>query len=102
MVNFGNDSYTSSGIPTARLYGLRGAAIDTSRPFHVSVTFDDEGVWSTTLSQDGRIVPHFNASAASVNDVCVIEQCLGAVLVHSSLRRFHMHPCFLGSVRFCT
>ena len=67
VVNFGNDSHTPAGVPTASLYGLHGAAIDTSRPFHVSVTFDEDGVWSTTLSQDGRTVPHFNASAASVS-----------------------------------
>ena len=66
VVNTGNNTRTASGVSTASLYGkVEGARIDTRRPFHVSISFDEDGVWETTLSQDGVSMPQFNATSAS-------------------------------------
>ena len=64
--NIGVAKRTPSGELTSDLYGkAEGARINTRRPFAVSVAFDQDGVWSTTLRQDDRHVRHFNASSAS-------------------------------------
>ena len=63
VVNFGANDATPSGLQTAHMYGLAaGARIDTRYPFTVTASFDEAGVWATTLSQNGTSVQHFNTS----------------------------------------
>lgn len=63
-VNIGKYPYTRSGLKTGDLYGPGAKIIDTTRAFQVTASVSEDGYMTVALSQEGRVLPHFNQTEA--------------------------------------
>mmetsp|Transcript_56101 Transcript_56101/g.111492 ORF Transcript_56101/g.111492 Transcript_56101/m.111492 type:complete len:421 (+) Transcript_56101:44-1306(+) len=63
-VNVGRYPFTRSGLKSTEIYGPGAKVINTNKPFQVKATVSKDGYMTIVLSQEGRILPHFNRTEA--------------------------------------